>query len=156
MTTITANNRGKRFIGFASRFVKLGGKMQSAGDTISCPEQRCAEFPLICSAHRRQPFSCDRSVSLKKRQGLVVGYRRGTRLRRSTWGVNGIPSVFSGPTENRTRISATPGRCRPVGPCAHIVQWTGRGIEPRSPRCKRGIFPLDEPPMFSVRGPSGI
>ena len=30
-------------------------------------------------------------------------------------------------------------------------QWTGRGIEPRSPRCKRGIFPLDEPPMFCQR-----
>ena len=30
-------------------------------------------------------------------------------------------------------------------------QWTGRGIEPRSPRCKRGIFPLDEPPMSEVR-----
>src|SRR5689334_7575000 len=31
------------------------------------------------------------------------------------------------------------------------IQWTGRGIEPRSPRCKRGIFPLDEPPMFCKR-----
>src|SRR6185295_2548195 len=31
------------------------------------------------------------------------------------------------------------------------IQWTGRGIEPRSPRCKRGIFPLDEPPMFCQR-----
>ena len=28
------------------------------------------------------------------------------------------------------------------------IQWTGRGIEPRSPRCKRGIFPLDEPPIY--------
>ena len=31
------------------------------------------------------------------------------------------------------------------------VQWTGRGIEPRSPGCKPGIFPLDEPPMSEVR-----
>jgi hypothetical protein len=35
------------------------------------------------------------------------------------------------------------------------MQWTGRGIEPRSPGCRPGIFPLDEPPMFSARGPSG-
>ena len=47
--------------------------------------------------------------------------------------------------------SATPGRCRPVGPLAHSVQWTGRGIEPRSPGCKPGIFPLDEPPIFCQR-----
>lgn len=33
-------------------------------------------------------------------------------------------------------------------PATFRIQWTGRGIEPRSPRCKRGIFPLDEPPMF--------
>ncbi len=31
------------------------------------------------------------------------------------------------------------------------VQWTGRGIEPRSPGCRPGIFPLDEPPMFCQR-----
>ena len=31
------------------------------------------------------------------------------------------------------------------------IQWTGRGIEPRSPGCRPGIFPLDEPPMFSQR-----
>src|SRR5262245_50459228 len=36
------------------------------------------------------------------------------------------------------------------------IQWTGRGIEPRSPRCKRGIFPLDEPPMFSTEVRLGI
>src|SRR6266550_1601738 len=36
-------------------------------------------------------------------------------------------------------------------PATFRIQWTGRGIEPRSPRCKRGIFPLDEPPMFCQR-----
>lgn len=28
--------------------------------------------------------------------------------------------------------------------------WTGRGIEPRSPGCKPSVFPLDEPPMYYV------
>ena len=36
------------------------------------------------------------------------------------------------------------------------LQWTGRGIEPRSPRCKRGIFPLDEPPILSAEVRLGI
>ena len=26
--------------------------------------------------------------------------------------------------------------------------WTGRGVEPRSPGCKPGVFPLDQPPEF--------
>jgi hypothetical protein len=26
-------------------------------------------------------------------------------------------------------------------------QWTGRGVEPRFPGCKPGVFPLDQPPM---------
>ena len=32
-----------------------------------------------------------------------------------------------------------------------FIQWTGRGIEPRSPGCKPGVFPLDEPPMSVKR-----
>ena len=36
-------------------------------------------------------------------------------------------------------------------PATFRIQWTGRGIEPRSPRCKRGIFPLDEPQMCCQR-----
>ena len=36
-------------------------------------------------------------------------------------------------------------------PATFRIQWTGRGIEPRSPGCRPGIFPLDEPPMFSQR-----
>ena len=35
-------------------------------------------------------------------------------------------------------------------------QWTGRGVEPRSPGCRPGIFPLDEPPMFSTEVRSGV
>jgi hypothetical protein len=31
------------------------------------------------------------------------------------------------------------------------IQWTGRGIEPRSPGCRPAIFPLDEQPMFKQR-----
>ena len=27
-----------------------------------------------------------------------------------------------------------------------IREWTGRGIEPRFPACKTGVFPLDQPP----------
>ena len=45
-----------------------------------------------------------------------------------------------------------PARRAVSGYLPYSVQWTGRGIEPRSPRCKRGIFPLDEPPMFSDPG----
>ena len=41
-------------------------------------------------------------------------------------------------------------------PATFRIQWTGRGIEPRSPRCKRGVFPLDEPPMFSTELRLGI
>ncbi len=63
----------------------------------------------------------------------------------------GYLPYFSGPTGNRTRISATPGRCRPVGPSARKVER--RGIEPRLPGCKPSVFPLDERPKFkrSVR-----
>src|SRR5882724_11164505 len=41
-------------------------------------------------------------------------------------------------------------------PATFRNQWTGRGIEPRSPGCKPGIFPLDEPPMFSIEVRLGI
>src|SRR4051812_48996562 len=41
-------------------------------------------------------------------------------------------------------------------PATFRIQWTGRGIEPRSPGCKPGIFPLDEPPMFSIEVRLGI
>ena len=30
-----------------------------------------------------------------------------------------------------------------------VVQWTCRGVEPRSPGCKPGVFPLDEQPICS-------
>lgn len=45
-----------------------------------------------------------------------------------------------------------PAAFRAIAP----VQWTGRGIEPRSPGCKPGVFPLDQPPMSPTVVPEGI
>ena len=41
-------------------------------------------------------------------------------------------------------------------PATFRIQWTGRGIEPRSPGCRPGIFPLDEPPMSLAEVRPGI
>jgi hypothetical protein len=64
------------------------------------------------------------------------------------------PRADSGPPGSRTPISGLRCRCRPVGPAARTirqVEWTGRGIEPRSPGCKPGVIPLDQPPMIDPK-----
>ena len=63
------------------------------------------------------------------------------------------PTTFrsSGPTGSRTRISATPGRCRPawtMGPSISAsARVDRRGVEPRSPACDAGVVPLDQQPV---------
>ena len=49
-----------------------------------------------------------------------------------------LPSVcsISGPTGNRTRIPATPGRCLPVGRSARLFQWTAWESNPSHRPCK--------------------
>ena len=42
--------------------------------------------------------------------------------------------------------AGTTGKQRLMQECT-LTEWTGRGIEPRSPGCKPSVFPLDEPPM---------
>lgn len=49
--------------------------------------------------------------------------RRGDWLATRFLSQFGYLPYFSGPTGNRTRIPATPGRCLPVGRSAHF-QWT--------------------------------
>ena len=74
--------------------------------------------------------------------------------RTSIW----LPSVFvfSGVTENRTRrVSGRQGRHA----IAVSSRWTitpiysvdRRGIEPRLPECKSGVFPLDQQPVCFIR-----
>ena len=46
------------------------------------------------------------------------------------------------PRSKRGMISVSPLSCSIKG------KWTGRGIEPRSPGCRPGVFPLDQPPIF--------
>jgi hypothetical protein len=62
-----------------------------------------------------------------------------------------FPLSQDGPTGSRTRTSAAPGRCLSVRPWARTPvranKWTGRGVEPRSPGCRPGVVPLDQPPI---------
>ena len=52
------------------------------------------------------------------------------------------PGVEPGPPRSkRGMISVSPLSCSIKG------KWTGRGIEPRSPGCRPGVFPLDQPPI---------
>ena len=54
--------------------------------------------------------------------------------------VSGYLPYVSGPTGNRTRISATPGRCRPVGPSARN-QVDLIGVEPITPILQGSVAP---------------
>src|SRR5262245_35511883 len=53
----------------------------------------------------------------------------------------------SGPELRHARAVSARWTMSPSRKC----QWTGRGVEPRSPGCKPGIFPLDEPPILVLR-----
>ncbi len=64
------------------------------------------------------------------------------------------PPPVHTPTWTRTRTWTFGGsRAIPYTIGIHQAEWTGRGIEPRSPGCRPGIFPLDEQPIHqrSVR-----
>jgi hypothetical protein len=72
--------------------------------------------------------------------------------------VSGYLPFVSGPTGNRTRISATPGRCRPVGPSARI-SVDRMGVEPIAPTLQGSVAPHRHAGPFverSVRGLSPV
>ena len=61
------------------------------------------------------------------------------------------PATFriSGLTENRTRISATPGRCRTVGPSARLFSVDRMGVEPITPTLQGSVAPNGMPAHLS-------
>ena len=59
--------------------------------------------------------------------------------------------ICSGSTRIRTwNTSLEPRHDCPFHHRAVDIQWTSRGVEPRSPGCKPGVFPLDELPEASA------
>src|SRR5262249_8629388 len=52
-----------------------------------------------------------------------------------------------------TALAPRPGQPYPA--TFRTVEWTRRGVEPRFPVCKTGVFPLDERPMLPVI-PDGV
>jgi hypothetical protein len=73
---------------------------------------------------------------------VVVG--RGCEHRRKARDSN--PHAHKGALFSREARRTVSG-CLPFRTGINVVEWTGRGVEPRSPGCKPGVFPLDQPPI---------
>ncbi len=139
-----------------SRFPAEGEGVEPPGPFGSCPFSRRVPYQL-----GKPSVSRSRELNCAFLQSFAAGGSRThtCAVLETAASAFGLPRLCRQCSEQDSNLQQRDSRSRAsaaLGYQSVALHWTAEGVEPSSPGCRPGVFPLDHAPVLSpVEGPVG-